>query len=158
MGDYALYLGWPSYAMHGTNKPWGVGRNVSHGCIRLYPEDVEYLFQEVPVGTEVRVIDEEAQLAWIDGNLFLAVFPNKEQTDELDIGHPFTPVGSEAVLEEVMSAAEGNFGRIDWDIVEQTARERTGIPTRVTRDVAADVGDAPRRLTSDPAKSRVQLR
>lgn len=41
LGNYALRLGWPSYLLHGTNKPDGVGRNVSHGCIRLYPEDIE---------------------------------------------------------------------------------------------------------------------
>ena len=47
LGDYALYLGWPTYLIHGTNKPYGVGRRVSRGCIRMYPEGVERLFAEI---------------------------------------------------------------------------------------------------------------
>jgi L,D-transpeptidase ErfK/SrfK len=54
LGAYALRLGWPTYLIHGTNKPDGVGRDVSHGCMHLYPEDIERLFHEIPVGTPVR--------------------------------------------------------------------------------------------------------
>ena len=82
LGEYELRLGWPAYLIHGTNKPYGVGRNVSHGCIRLYPEDIERLFSEVQVGTPVRVIDEEIRLAWVDGELYLAVAPSRHQMDE----------------------------------------------------------------------------
>lgn len=92
MGDYALYLGWPAYTIHGTNKPYGVGRNSSHGCLRLYPEDIEQLFREVPIGTRVQVLSDEAEWAWIGGALYLAVFPTKEQTDEIGIGHKVEPV------------------------------------------------------------------
>ncbi|MFZ1988311.1 MAG: L,D-transpeptidase family protein [Alphaproteobacteria bacterium] len=143
MGDYALYLGFPAIAIHGTDKPYGVGRNVSHGCIRLYPEDIERLFQQVPVGTEVRVIGDEAQLAWVGNDLYLAVFPNLQQTDQLDTGQPMEPVGSEPVQEQVMSAVEGDFGRIDWDLVQRTALERTGIPTRVSLPAAGEAATAP---------------
>jgi len=142
MGDYALYLGFPAIAVHGTDKPYGVGRNVSHGCIRLYPEDIERLFQQVPVGTEVRVVGDEAQLAWIGRDLYLAVFPNKQQTDQLDSGQSMEPVGSAAVQEQVMSAAEGNFGRIDWDLVERVALERTGMPIRITLPSAGEADTA----------------
>ncbi|MEZ5841785.1 MAG: L,D-transpeptidase family protein [Hyphomicrobiales bacterium] len=45
LGEFAMYLGWPAYLMHGTNKPDGVGRRVSHGCIRMYPEDIAFLFR-----------------------------------------------------------------------------------------------------------------
>ncbi len=54
LGEFALYLGWPTYLMHGTNKPYGVGRRVSRGCIRLYPEDIAFLFKQAKVGTPVR--------------------------------------------------------------------------------------------------------
>ena len=50
---YKFTLGWPSYLIHGTNKPYGVGLRSSHGCIRLYPEDVEKLFGMVGPGTKV---------------------------------------------------------------------------------------------------------
>ena len=55
LGAYAMPLALQGYLIHGTNKPFGVGMRVSHGCIRLYPEDIESLFQQVPVGTPVLV-------------------------------------------------------------------------------------------------------
>src|SRR5665213_2448386 len=67
LGAYAFRLGWANYLIHGTNKPDGVGRNVSHGCIHLYPEDIEHLFSEIPIGTSVRVVDQPVLTAWIDG-------------------------------------------------------------------------------------------
>ena len=58
LGNRALYLGLPSYLIHGTNRPWGIGMRVSNGCIRLYPEDIEALYEQVPVGTPVRIVSE----------------------------------------------------------------------------------------------------
>ena len=58
LGEYALYLGWPTYLIHGTNDPRGVGRHSSRGCIRLYPEHIAELYSLVSVGTRVRVVDE----------------------------------------------------------------------------------------------------
>ena len=54
LGEYMFRLAWPSYLIHGTNKPYGVGMRSSHGCIRLYPEDIAVFFDLVPVGTKVR--------------------------------------------------------------------------------------------------------
>ncbi len=56
LGAFAMNLGWPTYLMHGTNKPAGVGMRASHGCIRLYPEDIAVLFQQIPIGTKVTVV------------------------------------------------------------------------------------------------------
>ena len=50
LGDHALYLDLPGYRIHGTNRPYGVGMRVTHGCVRMYPEDIELLFGEVRVG------------------------------------------------------------------------------------------------------------
>ena len=58
LGAFAMNLGWPSYLMHGTNKPAGVGMRASHGCIRLYPEDIATLFETIPVGTKVTVVNQ----------------------------------------------------------------------------------------------------
>jgi len=58
LGQYALRLENSRYLIHGTNKPYGVGRRISHGCIRMYPEDIEELFPLVPVGTRVMIIDQ----------------------------------------------------------------------------------------------------
>ena len=132
LGDYALQLGWPTYLIHGTNKPDGVGRNVSHGCMRLYPEDVERLFAEVLVGTSVRVVNEEVQTAWINGELYLAVYPTREQADQLDVNERMTPILPPRLKKRVAAAVGGRTGNIDWNAVERAGRDRTGIPVRIT--------------------------
>jgi L,D-transpeptidase ErfK/SrfK len=133
LGAYALRLGWPNYLIHGTNKPDGVGRNVSHGCIRLYPEDIERLFHEVAVGTEVRVVNDDVKVAWVGDQLYVEAHPNKEQSDELDIEGRSTPTAPPADLDRRITAAAGDqIQRIDWSIVRRVVNERTGIPTRVT--------------------------
>ena len=71
LGKYAFYLQWPSYLIHGTNKPAGVGLRSSHGCIRLYPEDIEQFFNMVPVGTQVRVVNQPFVFGWRDGQLYM---------------------------------------------------------------------------------------
>ena len=132
MGDYAMALGWRSYYIHGTNKPYGVGRNVSHGCIRFYPEDIERLFHEVSVGTPVHVTDEEVSAAWVQNRLYVAVFPNKEQTDQIDIQEPMTPMLPARLMETVRAAAGSEAERVDWELVRRLGMERKGIPTPVT--------------------------
>jgi L,D-transpeptidase ErfK/SrfK len=141
LGDYALRLGWKGYLIHGTNKPDGVGRNSSHGCIRLYPEDIERLFAEVPVGTPVRVVKEEVRAAWIDDEFYVAIYPSKDQADELDVNQPMTPAVPPRLEKQLAAAAgEGGLGRIDWDAVERAARDRSGIPLRVTVPVLISEG------------------
>ena len=79
LGDYAMRLGIPGYLIHGTNKPHGVGMRVSHGCIRLYPEDIERLFPEVPVGTPVRIVNQPYLAGWNNGVLYLEAHPPLEE-------------------------------------------------------------------------------
>ncbi len=71
LGRYAFYLAWPSYLIHGTNKPAGVGLRSSHGCIRLYPEDIESFYDMIPVGTQVRVVNQPFLFGWQDGELYM---------------------------------------------------------------------------------------
>lgn len=75
LGQYALYLGTPSYLIHGTNKEYGIGMQVTHGCMRLYPEDIERLYHIVPVGTPVRIVNQPFKVGWEEGVLFLEVHP-----------------------------------------------------------------------------------
>ncbi len=58
MGELALETGWSQIFIHGTNKPWGVGMRVSHGCFHVYPENEVQLFKMVKVGTPVTTIDQ----------------------------------------------------------------------------------------------------
>lgn len=132
LGDYAFSLGWPSYLIHATNKPYGIGRNVSHGCIQLYPEDMAHLYDEVPVGTPVRVIDQEVQTAWVGNDLYISVFPNKKQAEAIGVSEAVTPEIPARLMKQVKAAAAGHAQHIDWRAVEAAGRARTGIPTRVT--------------------------
>jgi L,D-transpeptidase ErfK/SrfK len=137
LGDYALRLQWGTYLIHGTNKPDGVGRNSSHGCLRLYPEDIKRLFHEVPVGTPVRVVNEEIQAAWIGDDLYVAFYPNKDQAEQIDTVQPMTRSIPHDLKSRLMAAVAGHrLGRIDWRAVDKAALERTGIPVRVTAPVS----------------------
>jgi L,D-transpeptidase ErfK/SrfK len=132
LGAFALYLGWPAYVIHGTNKPDGVGRRVSHGCIRLYPEDIEALFATVTIGTPVTIVDQPVKVGWSDGALFLEVHPTQQETDEVEMNgvvHDPSPLDARTVI---LAKAAGFSDRIDWTLVERTVRERRGIPVRIT--------------------------
>ena len=133
MGRYALYLGWPEYAIHGTNRPWAVGRRVTRGCIRLYPEDIEALYEKAPVGTVVTVVDQPAKLGWENGELYLEIHPSREQLDDLEETGQFSPMPLPGLDEQVIAAAGEQVGRIDWSIVREAEQARRGIPIRITR-------------------------
>jgi len=132
LGDYALRLGWANILIHGTNKPDSVGRNVSHGCMHLYPEDIDRLFHEVRVGTPVRVVAQAVKAAWIDGRLYVEVHPNKDQADQIDYSEPVTPAFPEDLVSRVTAVAGDRTSEIDWDAVQRAGLAATGLPTSVT--------------------------
>jgi L,D-transpeptidase ErfK/SrfK len=85
LGRFALGLSLPGYLIHGTNKPAGVGMRVSHGCIRLFPEDIEALYDRVDLGTPVTIVDQPVLAGWRDGQLYLEVHPPlSEDARDLD--------------------------------------------------------------------------
>ncbi len=75
LGQHALRLGWPTFLIHGTNRLNGIGARVSAGCIRMFPDDIEYLFRMVPVGTPVRVINEPVKIGKQDGTWVVQIHP-----------------------------------------------------------------------------------
>ncbi|MCE8011196.1 L,D-transpeptidase family protein [Halomonas daqingensis] len=80
LGRHAILLGLPSYLIHGTNMPDGVGMRASRGCIRMFPEDIESLYERVPSGTQVNIIDQPFKVAWsADGVLYAQSFPQLEE-------------------------------------------------------------------------------
>ena len=133
LGNRAMYLGWPQYLIHGTNKPWGIGRRVSSGCIRMYPEDVEELFEKVAVGTKVTVVDQPVKLGWIDGELFMEAHPTQAQSDQLEALGRFEPLLPSRVVDQVLAAAGEEAPRLDWSRIRQAAVERRGYPLQITR-------------------------
>ncbi|MCO6434624.1 MAG: L,D-transpeptidase family protein [Nitrosomonas nitrosa] len=75
MGTHVLRLAWPSYAIHGTDKPPSIGLRGSHGCLRMYPEDIAHIYTEVSVGTPVRVVNQPRLLGWRGQTLYLQAYP-----------------------------------------------------------------------------------
>lgn len=128
LGEYALTLSLPGYLIHGTNKPAGVGMRSSHGCIRLYPEDIEELFGRVTRGTHVRIVNQPVLVGWRGDTLYLEVHrPLAEEAHDL---------GAES--ERALAAALERAGRagaveIDHAAVAKIAAEQRGIPLPVLR-------------------------
>jgi L,D-transpeptidase ErfK/SrfK len=132
LGEHALYLGWPSYLIHGTNDPRGVGRHSSRGCIRLYPKHMAWLYTRVRPGTPVRVVDEPVKLGWIGGELYLEVNPDAEQSLELDeTGKLSSRRAPDGLRERVTRAAGRQAGRLDWARIKYAALRRSGVPTLI---------------------------
>jgi L,D-transpeptidase ErfK/SrfK len=127
LGNFAMRLGVGSgsYLIHGTNNPIAVGMAVTHGCIRMYPEDVAALFPLVPVGTKVRLINEPVKVAWAGGQLLIEVHPPVDaegQSVEPDL----------QVLEPLLDQELGSdIAAIHWDLARDTLQAATGLPTLV---------------------------
>jgi L,D-transpeptidase ErfK/SrfK len=126
LGSHAMRLSLPSYLIHGTNKSYGVGMRVSHGCVRLYPEDISRLFPQVPVGTEVHIINEPYVAGWRDGRLYL------------DAHAPLTEDAARwskklAALQNVLAVkAVDREVHVDWTRARQVATDARGIPVPIS--------------------------
>lgn len=129
LGNRALYFGWPTYAMHGTNKPYGIGRRVSSGCIRMYPESIEALYPLVPVGTKVTVVDQPVKVGWIDDKMYIEVSPNQEQS--IKIEEDGLVKAYEITVEDMkrITAKAGEYAdKINWAVVRKAVQEHRGVP------------------------------
>jgi L,D-transpeptidase ErfK/SrfK len=152
LGEYAMRLGLPGYLIHGTNRPAGVGMRVTHGCVRMFPEDIEFLFGKIDVNTTVRIINEPIKMGWSGNDLVMEVHPVlevvvpevageavDEATDEntevvldiiVEIKDPLT-----YVTEQFIETTAERAGQLDWQLVEQLVNRSEGIPTSVGRGI-----------------------
>lgn len=127
LGKHALRLGLPGYLIHGTNRPSGVGMRVTHGCIRMFPEDIEALFKMVPIGTPVRIVNQPFKLGWSEnGALTLEVHPPLEEEAESGM---WTLTD---LTREIVAVTEESFTEIDWDQAESLMRNPLGVPFPVS--------------------------
>jgi len=133
LGEFAMYLGWPSYLIHGTNDARGVGRHSSRGCIRLYPPDIAELYAQAPIGTPVRVVFEPVKLGWVGGELYLEVNPDADESLELDETGKIAAPKKLDLRAQVLRAAGKQAARIDWTVVERAASRRIGVPSQITK-------------------------
>jgi L,D-transpeptidase ErfK/SrfK len=128
LGYFAMRLGFPSYLIHGTNKPYGIGMQISHGCIQLYPEDIETLFNKVSVGTKVRIVHQPYLAAWQQDALYI------EAHEPLDKWAAGKAKLKKQFLKKLKTLAAGKNAEIDWERVEQVIQRADGIPTPVLKN------------------------
>lgn len=129
LGHYALRLSDPTYLIHGTNSPEGIGRRGSSGCIRLYPADIEQLFHMVERGTRVIIINHPYKAGWLDDKLYLeAHMPLLEQ--RLKWG------GDVSLATKIITEVSKNYqAQIDWQKVTQVAQEHLCVPREVGKKI-----------------------
>ena len=126
LGKYALRLALPGYLIHGTNKPWGVGMRVTHGCIRLLPEHIEQLFARVPVGTAVYLVNQPVKLGWYGDTLYLEVHPPLEEDQDARSGL------LRYTLDKVYAVLTEHPVTLDGSAVRQAVEQARGTPVPIS--------------------------
>lgn len=125
LGYYAMPLGFKGYLIHGTNKPYGIGMQVSHGCVQLYPEDVENLFKQVDIGTPVRIVHQPFLAAWAGDTLYL------EAHQPLDKWEKQRKQLEKDLRGKLKQLAAERQATLDWPKVEAILKRADGVPTPV---------------------------
>ena len=149
LGSHAIYLGLPTYLIHGTNRPYSIGMRVSFGCVRLYPEDIVELYDLVPIGTPVRLVDQRVKAGWLGDELYLEVHPSPDLPQD-----DARPSMTDAVRAIIQVTQEGGQPPVDWKLVEAALAEANGIPAVVgSRAARAKVADTRRVGPSKAAPS-----
>jgi len=114
LGTHALRLSLPTVLIHGTNRPWGIGRKVSHGCIQLYPEDIPRLFDQVEVGTRVTIVRQPVKVGTRGNKVYLEVHRD----------------GKRNYLREALNLLRKKnlLDRVDSESINQAVHEKSGVP------------------------------
>ncbi len=124
MGDHAIQLELPGYFIHGTNRPAGIGLRVSHGCIRMYPEDIATLFNSIAIGTPVHVVDQPIKVGKLNGEIYIEVHPSSNGAMSAnDLSWLLTSQLNRLVGEQSLE--------VNWTKIDQVIESRTGIPTAI---------------------------
>lgn len=129
LGSFAMRLGVPGYLIHGTgvDKAYGIGMRVTHGCIRMYPEDIERLFPQVNVGTPVHLVNQPVKLGWSNGTLYMEVH---QPLDEDRMTY-------EQLLDSAMDLIQNKTKEqqivLDGAAVKQSLQQPTGIPVPISK-------------------------
>ena len=123
LGKYALQLDLPSYFIHGTNRPEGVGMRVTHGCIRLRPADIELLFNKTPRKTPVTIQYQPFKVAIENDIAYLEAHGGEDPQVLADnLG---------AAIISLSQLSEGKSISIDWEKFIRVAKESQGMPIPV---------------------------
>ncbi len=133
LGKFRVRVGWNGYAIHGTNKPEGIGRRVSRGCVRMYPAHIEALFELAKVGMPVAITRQPVKFGWIGDDLYVQAHPSEEEVDLLEQGKSMGAHTFENLSELAFQAAGRDIGRLNWNALRTAAEQRRGVPVRVTK-------------------------
>lgn len=149
LGKFAMRLGLPGYLIHSTNRPAGVGMRVTHGCVRMFPEDIEYLFGHVDLETNVRIINDPIKVGWNGDELVMEAHPVLEMAsptvdeptaeDEQPVADATAPPPGNVdakdpltyLTEQFITATGERAGQLDWYLAEQIVGRADGIPAAV---------------------------
>jgi L,D-transpeptidase ErfK/SrfK len=127
LGRYAMRLGVPGYLIHSTNKPWGVGMRVTHGCVRMYPEDIEQLFDKVPVGTPVQIINQPVKLGWLADTLYLEIHPPMDDTGDNPV------IDMQTVLDRIAEFIGERPVQLNGRAIRLAVETQHGMPVAITK-------------------------
>lgn len=137
LGRHKFTLGWATYLIHGTNKPYGVGLRASHGCIRLYPEDVAQLYDMVKVGTQVTVVNQPFVFGWHQDQLVLQAYDLQED-DKRDWEKSRTKLLTKVLSAQIQQKLDARQESVDWQRVEQISLAPRGLVLSVTEAQQSD--------------------
>ncbi len=135
LGQYEFRLSWPSYLIHGTNKPYGVGMRSSHGCMRLYPEDIAVFYDLIPVGTKVTVVNQPYAFGWRDGTVYFqayAVMEDDSRDWDKNRKRLLDNLMNPKQRKKIGQRIEGLDNEVDWQRVGDLAHHPRAIPVPVT--------------------------
>lgn len=142
LGRYALRLGVPGYLIHGTDKPWGIGMRVTHGCMRLYPEDSEAVFNEVAVGTAVQLVNQPVKVGWHGGTLYMEVHPPLEE----DVARKNSLMN--IALDVLDRALQKRPTAVSGQAIREAVEQQTGMPVPISRNSVIEANAAAGRVTT----------
>jgi L,D-transpeptidase ErfK/SrfK len=131
LGRHSFTLGWQGYLVHGTNKPYGVGMRSSHGCIRLYPEDIAHLFDTVPLGTELRVVNQPLLFGRFGDDVLMQAVGALED-DPRDWANNGRKLMEKSVPQSARRLLKEKTLKIDWDHAHELSADARGLPVSVT--------------------------
>lgn len=132
LGNRAMYLGWSQYLIHGTNKPYGVGLRSSHGCMRLYPEDIEALYDMVKIGEKVTVVNQPFLFGWHNNELYLQTYDILED-DPRDWQKAQKRLLTKALAERIQRDLKARGEQVNWDAVSKLAHDPRGLPVPISK-------------------------
>lgn len=145
LGSHALRLSLPSVLIHGTNRPFAIGRRASHGCIRLYPEDITKLFEVVPMGTPITIVDQPVKIGWKGGKVYIEV-------------HRDSSMEAGAFMTKALSllAKKHILGKVSSVKLIKAISEKSGLPVEISQDLASDITPAGKAPRKEPLREDMQ--